>query len=76
MRAMFPIGIKIKQFNNKINIIAQVQSIFDKEINKFYLPLTKKPFDEKNEKIKSIKKEKEKGNKNKTKKQRINQLKK
>lgn len=59
MRVMFPIGIKIKKFNNKININAQVQSIFDKEINKFYLPLTKEPFEEKKTKRKSIKKTKE-----------------
>lgn len=58
MRVMFPIGIKIKKFNNKININAQAQSIFDKEINKFYLPLTKEPFEEKRTR-KSIKKTKE-----------------
>ena len=66
MRAIFPIGTKIKKFNNKINIIAQLQSIFDKEINKFYLPLSKEPFDKT-----KIKKENGKGNgkgKNKTKK--------
>jgi hypothetical protein len=63
MRAMFPLGTKIKKFNNKTNIIAQVQSIFDKEINKFYVPLSKDPFDKT-----KIKKEKGKEIKNKTKK--------
>ena len=63
MRAMFPLGTKIKKFNNKTNIIAQVQSIFDKEINKFYVPLSKDPFDKT-----KIKKEKGKQIKNKTKK--------
>jgi hypothetical protein len=64
MRAIFPIGTKIKKFNNKTNIIAQLQSIFDKEINKFYLPLSKEPFDKT-----KIKKEKGKNEiKNKTKK--------
>ena len=71
MRAMFPIGIKIKKFNHKMNIIAQVQTIFDKEINKFYLPLTKEPFDENKIKL-ELKKEKNEKNekevKNKTKK--------
>jgi hypothetical protein len=61
MRAIFPIGIKIKKFNNKINISAQLQSIFDKEINKFYLPLSKEPFD----KTKTIKKETKEKNKSK-----------
>jgi hypothetical protein len=60
---MFPLGTKIKKFNNKTNIIAQVQSIFDKEINKFYVPLSIDPFDKT-----KIKKEKVKENKNKTKK--------
>jgi hypothetical protein len=68
MRAMFPIGIKIKKCNHKMNIIAQLQTIFDKEINKFYLPLTKEPFDNKiNLELKKEKKEK-KEPKNKTKK--------
>lgn len=68
MRAIFPIGTKIKKFNNKINIIAQVQSIFDKEINKFYLPLKKESFDEKPKPIKS---EKAKTIKNKSKEKNI-----
>jgi hypothetical protein len=58
MRVMFPTGIKIKNFNNKTNILAQTQSTFDKEINTFYIPLTKEPF-EKKIKRKSIKKETE-----------------
>lgn len=62
MRAMFPTGTKIKKFNHKLNIIAQLQSIFDKEINKYYVPLSKEPFDKT-----KIKKEKGK-EKNKTKK--------
>ena len=56
MRVMFPTGIKIKNFKNKTNILAQAQSTFDKEINTFYVPLTKEPF-EKKIKRKSIKKE-------------------
>ena len=55
MRTMFPIGIKIKKFNHKTNIIAQLQTIFDKEINKFNVPLRKESFDEKI-KIKTMKK--------------------
>jgi hypothetical protein len=46
MKAMFPIGVKIKKFNEKINVTAQLQSIFEKEFNKYYIPLKKEPFEE------------------------------
>ena len=45
---MFPIGTKINKFNDKINLIAQLQtSDFDKEIDHFYnrIPLKKEPFE-------------------------------
>lgn len=44
---MFPIGIKIKKFNEKNNITSQLQCMIDKEINDFYnyIPLKKEPFD-------------------------------
>jgi hypothetical protein len=44
----FPIGTKIKNFVNKINITSQLQSITEKEYNVFYqknIPLKKEPFD-------------------------------
>jgi hypothetical protein len=44
---MFPVGIKTKCFNDKINISAQLQCAIDKEINSFYhrVPLKKEPFE-------------------------------
>ena len=45
---MFPIGTKIKKFNDKIILIAQLQkSDFDTELNHFYnrIPLKKEPFE-------------------------------
>ena len=45
---MFPIGTKIKKFNDKIILISQLQnSDFDKEIDDFYnrIPLKKEPFE-------------------------------
>ena len=45
---MFPIGSKVKKFNDKINIKAQLQTTsFDDELNKFYhnTPLKKEPFE-------------------------------
>ena len=45
---MFPIGTKIKKFNDKIILIAQLQnSDFDKELAHFYnrIPLKKDPFE-------------------------------
>jgi len=56
MRAMFPIGMKIKKFNEKVNISAQLQSLFDKEFNKHYIPLKKESFDEIKNKTKKNKK--------------------
>ena len=54
MNAMFPIGIKLKNFNEKINVTAQLQSMFDKEFNKYFIPIKKEPFEE-SKKIKSKK---------------------
>ena len=45
---MFPIGTKIKKFNDKINIISHLHiSDFDKELSQFYnrIPLKKEPFE-------------------------------
>jgi hypothetical protein len=45
---MFPIGTKIKKFNDKIILIAQLQkSDFDTELDHFYnrIPLKKEPFE-------------------------------
>ena len=45
---MFPIGTKIKKFNDKIILISQLQNPdFDTEINYFYnrIPLKKEPFE-------------------------------
>ena len=61
----FPIGTKIKQFANNVNITAQLQTIIEKEINTFYkrIPLKDESFDGKLNKTKT-----DKGDKNKTKK--------
>ena len=45
---MFPIGTKIKKFNDKIFLIAQLEkSDFDTELDHFYnrIPLKKEPFE-------------------------------
>jgi hypothetical protein len=47
MRIMFPVGTKTKNFDNKLNINAQLQSKFDKEFNIFHLPLKKESFESK-----------------------------
>ena len=62
----FPIGIKIKQFMNNVNITAQLQTNIEKEINTFYkrIPLKEETFDGKINKT-----NKNKSDKNKTKKQ-------
>ena len=55
MKAMFHIGVKIKKFNERINVTAQLQSIFEKEFNKYYIPLKKEPFESKKNKVKQNK---------------------
>jgi hypothetical protein len=64
----FPIGTKIKQFMNNINITAQLQTNIEKEINTFYkhIPLKEETFEGKLNK--TDKNDKNKNNKNKTKK--------
>jgi len=64
----FPIGTKIKQFMNNINITAQLQTNIEKELNAFYkhIPLKEETFEGKSNKTdKNIK---NKNIKNKTKK--------
>lgn len=60
----FPIGTKIKQFMNNINITAQLQTNIEKEINAFYkdIPLKEETFEGKN---KTDKRDKTKKNKTK-----------
>jgi hypothetical protein len=59
---MFPIGIKIKKYYDKINVISQLQTNIEKEINLFYniIPLKKEPFDQNKSKNKKNKKNKTK----------------
>jgi hypothetical protein len=68
MRLMLPIGIKIKNYYEKINITGQLQTNIERELNEFYknIPLNNDSFDrnEKNQKN-------EKTQKNKTKKVKI-----
>ena len=57
---MFPIGAKIKYFNDKINIKAHLQiPSFDKELDEFYhnIPLKKEPFEKSKTLMKGKKKE-------------------
>ena len=64
----FPIGTKIKQFMNNINITAQLQTNVEKEINAFYkrIPLKEETFDGKLNKTKMYKSNKnDKSNNNK-----------
>ena len=47
---MLPNGIKIKNYYEKINIIGQIQTNIEKELNDFYkktIPLNNHTFDEK-----------------------------
>ena len=66
----FPIGTKIKQFMNNINITAQLQTNIENEINAFYkrIPLKEETFDGKLNKTKIYKSNKnDKSDKNKPK---------
>ena len=57
---MFPIGAKLKYFNDKNNIKSQLQiTSFDKELNEFYhnIPLKKEPFEKSKTLIKGKKNE-------------------
>jgi hypothetical protein len=70
----FPIGTKIKQFMNNINITAQLQTNIEKEINAFYkhIPLKEETFEGKpNKTDKNDKKNKNKKNKTKKNKTKI-----
>jgi hypothetical protein len=66
----FPIGTKIKQFMNNINITAQLQTNIEKELNAFYkhIPLKEETFEGKSNKTDKNKNDKNKNDKNKTKK--------
>ena len=66
----FPIGTKIKQFMNNINITAQLQTNIEKEISAFYkhIPLKEETFEGKNKTDKRYKPDKLDKKKNKTKK--------
>jgi len=63
----FPIGTKIKQFMNNINITAQLQTNIEKEISAFYkhIPLKEDTFEGKNKTDKRDKTDKNKKNKTK-----------
>ena len=81
----FPIGTKIKQFMNNINISSQLQTNIEKEINTFYkrIPLKEETFDgklnktkiDKNKSDKSDKSDKPKNKTKKSKNQKIQKLK-